>query len=117
VVLALVAAQLADVAGNALVPPARLEAHFDHLGVPLPVRRALPFVKVATSAGLLAGLRYPRLGAVTAVSVVGFYAAAVRFHVGAGDHPVVAAPAAALGAGAALALWIEYFPAVATSRR
>ncbi|MDQ3756630.1 MAG: DoxX family protein [Actinomycetota bacterium] len=94
--------QVADIVGNALVPRARLEAHFDRLGVPASVRRLLQPMKVASSVALLAGVRRPRLRAAAAAGMVPYYAAAARFHLLAGDHPVVAAPAATLAAFASV---------------
>jgi len=99
----LAAAQLADVVGNALVPRAALDEHLDRLGVPERLRLALPVIKIAGSAGLVVGIKAPRLGAVTAACLVGYYAAAVAFHADAGDSPVVWLPALAFGAAAATA--------------
>jgi hypothetical protein len=99
-VLALAAGQLLDAIGNALWPRQRVLDHLDHLGVPRWLRPALPVIKVTGSAALVAGLRWPRFGATTALALVGYYAAAAEFHVLAGDHPMMAAPAAAFGAAA-----------------
>jgi hypothetical protein len=74
------------------------------LGVPSRLRPALPVIKVAGSAGLVLGIKSPRLGALTAAPPVGYYSAAVTFHVLADDHPVVWLPAAAFGAAAATSL-------------
>ena len=109
----LAAAQLADAIGNELVPRRYLTAHLDHLGVPNRLRPALPVIKVAGSAGLVLGIKSPRLGAMTAACLVGFYAAAVVFHVLADDHPVVWLPAIAFGASAAASLVTFYLPATA----
>lgn len=95
--------QVLDAIGNE-IPRELVRRHLDHLGVPPRLRPALPLIKVASTAGLLLGLRSGRVAAVTSASLVAFYAAAVRFHLLAGDHPVVALPAAALGAGAAVNL-------------
>jgi hypothetical protein len=73
----------------------------------------LPVIKVTSTFGLLVGLRMPRLGAVTSASLVSYYAAAARFHLLADDHPLLAAPAAACGASAAMALSNLYLPAIA----
>ena len=108
----LAALQLADAIGNGLVPRRYLSAHLDHLGVPNRLRPALPVIKVAGSAGLVAGIKLPRLGALTAACLVGYYAAAVGFHVRAGDHPVVWLPAIAFGATAATSLATFYLPTV-----
>jgi hypothetical protein len=111
----LAALQLADVIGNVLVPRRHVDAHLDHLGVPTSLRPALPVIKVAGSAGLVGGVKSPLLGAATAACLVGFYAAAVAFHVRAGEHPVVWLPAIAFGATAATSL--VTFCATGTSDR
>jgi hypothetical protein len=108
--------QLADAAGNELVPRRYVEAHLDRLGVPRPVQAVLPAIKVVSSGGLLLGLRWPRLGAVTSSCLIAFYAAAVGFHLNAGDHPVVAGPAVAFGLGAAALLAAVYAPALRQAR-
>ena len=100
----LAALQLADAIGNELVPRRYLTAHLDHLGVPNRLRPALPVIKVAGSAGLVLGIKSPHVGALTAACLVGYYAAAVVFHVRADDHPVVWLPAIAFGATAAATL-------------
>ena len=107
------ASQLADAIGNELVPRRYLTAHLDHLGVPNRLRRALPVIKVAGSAGLVLGIKSPHLGALTAACLVGYYAAAVVFHVRADDHLVVWLPAIAFGATAAASLVTFYVPATA----
>jgi len=103
--------QLADAIGNELVPRRCLTAHLDHLRVPKPLRPALPVIKVAGAAGLVLGIKLPRLGALTAASLVAYYAAAVMFHACADDHPFVWLPAIAFGATAAASLLTFYLPA------
>ncbi len=80
-------------------------ARLDRLEVPDVLRPALPALKVTTSAGLVVGLQYPRVGAVASGTLVGFYAAAIGFHRLAGDRPVVALPAALFGALAAMSFF------------
>ncbi|MHB8467272.1 MAG: DoxX family protein [Acidimicrobiales bacterium] len=103
--------QLVDAAGNALVPKRRVDAHLDHLRVPAPLRPALPAIKVLSSVGLVLGLNSPRLGTLTSAALVGYYAAAVGYHLRAGDHPALAVPAAVFGAAAAAALFGVFVPA------
>ena len=93
--------QLVDALGNAMAPRRLIDEHLDHLGLPRPVRPALQLIKLSTSAGLLLGLRWPKLGATAAAGLVAFYSAAVTFHRLSGDHALVAAPAALCGASAA----------------
>src|SRR6478672_7024417 len=94
----LAASQLLDAIGSELIPRHQLDAHLDRLGVPSGLRPALPVIKVAGSAGLVVGIKFPRLGALTAACLVGYYTAAVAFHARADDHPVVWLPAVAFGA-------------------
>jgi hypothetical protein len=110
--LGLAAAQLADAIGNRMVPSSSLTTHLDHLGVPNHLRPALPVIKVAGSVGLVLGIKAPRLGALTAACLVGYYSAAVAFHALADDHPVVWVPAIAFGATAAASLVTFYLPEV-----
>ena len=105
--------QVLDAIGNA-IPRRYVEAHLDHLGVPGYLRPMFPVIKVTTAAGLVAGLRMPRLGSLTSASLVAYYAAATRFHLLAGDHPILAAPAAICGASAAITLVDLYLPASAS---
>ena len=77
------------------------------------IRIGDPLIKVAGSAGLVLGIKSPRLGASTAACLVGYYAAAVVFHGRAGDHPVAWLPAIGFGATAAAALVTFYVPAIA----
>lgn len=102
--------QLADAAGSELLPRRWVQAHLDHLGVPRRTQRLLPAIKMLSSAGLLLGLRWPRFGTVTSVCLIGYYAAAMRFHLNAPEHPIMAAPAGAFGLGAATVLLVVYLP-------
>jgi len=99
-VVGLAAFQVLDALAG-LIPRRFVTAHLDHLGVPNYLRPALPVIKLTTSAGLLLGLKMPRIGAATSAALVAYYAAAARFHLLSGDHPVLAVPAALCGAGAA----------------
>jgi DoxX-like protein len=102
-VVGLAAFQVVDALAG-LIPRRLVAAHLDHLGVPNALRPALPVIKVTTAAGLLVGRNVPRIGAATSAALVAYYAAAARFHLLSGDHPVLAAPAALCGAGAAVIL-------------
>ena len=104
--------QIIDAIANA-IPRRYVEAHLDHLGVPRNLRSVLPVIKVTSTFGLLIGLKLPRLGAVTSAGLIVYYTAAAHFHLLANDHPVLAAPAAACGASAAIALMRLYLPAIA----
>lgn len=109
---ALAGIQVLDVVANMLISKGRVDAHLDHLRVPVRIRPLLSPIKLGSSAGLLVGLRVPRLGALTAAGLVAYYSAAMRFHIKAGDHPLLSVPAALLAAGAA-ATWIGvYLPEI-----
>lgn len=108
----LAAFQLADALGNGLLSHEFVTRHLDHLGVPQVLRPTLGPIKVASSVGLLLGMRLPRLGAVTSAGLVAYYVIAAGFHLHAHDHPVAALPAGLLGAAAALALTQRFLPAV-----
>ena len=104
--------QLADAAGNLLVPRRYVRAHLDHLGVPRWVQRMLVPLKVMGSAGLVLGLRWPDLGGLTAACLVGYYAAATGFHLTTPENPALALPAAAFGAAAGAVLVGVYLPEI-----
>jgi hypothetical protein len=110
-VLAVAGFQVLDAVGNA-IPRQFVKRHLDHLGVPTYLRPLLPVIKLSSSAGLVIGLKLPRLGAVTSAALVAYYAAAARFHVLSGDHPVLAAPAAGMCGVAAVMLFDVYTPAI-----
>ena len=101
IALGLAAVQVLDSIGNE-IPRKLVHNHLNHLGVPRRLRPLLSPIKVTTAAALVAGIERPRLRAVTSAGLVAYYAAAARFHLLAGDHPVIAVPAAVCGAAAAI---------------
>ena len=103
IALRLAAVQVLDAIGNE-IPRKFVRAHLDHLGVPPRLRPLLSPIKVGTAAALVAGVERPRLRRLTAAGLVAYYAAAARFHLLAGDHPVIAVPAVFCGAAAAIIL-------------
>ncbi len=109
--LGLAAAQIVDALVGELAPRQLVQSHLDHLGVPTAVRPALGLIKVTASVGLVAGLKWPRLGVLTSACLVSYYSAAAAFHILSGDNPALAAPAAAFGAAASVALTKLYLPA------
>src|SRR5438093_1384155 len=78
-VVALAGVQLADAAFNA-VPTQWLRDDLDHLGVPENLRAVFPVVKSASAVGLLGGLRWPRLGRLTANALIVYFLLALGFH-------------------------------------
>src|SRR5213595_3353436 len=91
----LVAVQLGDAAFNA-VPTQWLKEDLEHLGVPEDLRLVFPVIKTASAVGLAAGLRWPRLGRLTALALVGYFLAAMGFHARAKDPPHRYVPAAGM---------------------
>ena len=93
--VALAGVQLADAAFNA-VPTQWLKDDLDHLGVPENIRVVFPVVKSASAVGLLAGLRWPRLGRLTANALIVYFLLALGFHARAKDGVAKFAPAAGM---------------------
>ena len=93
--VALAGVQLADAAFNA-VPTQWLRDDLDHLGVPENVRVVFPVVKSASAVGLLGGLKWPRLGRLTANALILYFLLALGFHARAKDRAAKFAPAAAM---------------------
>jgi DoxX-like family len=86
------AIQVADAAGNLLIPQHSYTAHLDHLRVPRWLQPILPTLKVAASAGLMLGLRRPRVQALTSSALAGYYGGAIAFHLAAEDPAIIAVP-------------------------
>ena len=93
--MALAGVQLADAAFNA-VPSQWLRDDLDHLGIPENVRVVFPVVKSASAVGLIGGLRWPRLGRLTANALIAYFLLALGFHARAKDGPAKFAPAAGM---------------------
>lgn len=91
-VLGLVGVQLADATFNA-VPNQWVKDDLDHLGFPEDFRFIFPVVKSASALGLVAGLRWPRVGRLTAVALIAYFIAALGFHARVKDRPIQYAPA------------------------
>ena len=99
--LRLAALQAGDIVVTQAFPDRFGDAHWDHLGVPHPLRPMLLAIKLATTAALLVGAGRPRVRSVTAAGLVAYYAAAVTFHVESNDPWTDVAPAALYGVVAA----------------
>lgn len=65
----------------------------DRLGFPERFRFLFPLLKTSSAAGLLIGFRWRPLGRLTAGAVVGYFVAALGFHVRARDPAVNYLPA------------------------
>jgi len=102
-VLGLVAVQPADAAFNA-IPTQWLREDLDHLGVPEDLRFVFPLIKSASAVGLLGGLRWPRLGRITAAALIVYFLAAMGLHARAEDRVLRYAPATAMLAWSIAAL-------------
>jgi hypothetical protein len=105
-VLRLAGVQLADAAFNAVAlyrvaPDTRwarwatdwTKEDLDRLGFPGRLRFVFPIIKTASAAGLLAGLRRPALGRLTASALVAYFVIALGFHRRAKDSLTRTAPA------------------------
>ena len=110
VVLALAGFQVADAVACA-IPLQYIKRDLDHIGCPEPLQRALPVIKAVSAVGLVGGLKMPRLGTLTCAALMAYFLAAVGFHVRAGDRPLRAAPAAAIGTWSAFVLFRVFRPA------
>ena len=93
--MALAGVQLADAAFNA-VPTQWLRDDLDHLGIPENARILFPVVKSASAVGLVGGLRWPRLGRLTANALIVYFLLALGFHAKAKDRQAKFAPAAGM---------------------
>jgi hypothetical protein len=107
--LALAGLQVLDVMGTSLARQL-VKNNLDHLGVPPAIQRALPAIKLTTTAGLLVGTRLPRLGALTSTGMIAYYSAAVAFHLSTEDSVVFAVPSATLAMAAVVNLFTSYGP-------
>ena len=75
----LIGVQVADAVVCA-VPNGVVRQDLDRMRVPDEVRKAIPVIKAASAAGLLAGLWRPRLGRLTAAALVAYFVAALGAH-------------------------------------
>lgn len=94
-VLALAGVQLGDAAFNVLATQ-WVRDDLERLRVPWRLRPVFPIVKSASAAGLLAGLKWPRLGRLTADLLVAYFVLALCAHARARDAAPHYAPAAAM---------------------
>ena len=78
-VLTLVAMQSGDALFNTF-PTQWLTDDLDRMRVSQPVRTAIPIIKASSAVGLLAGLRWPRLGRLTAGALVAYFLCALGAH-------------------------------------
>lgn len=99
----LVAVQLGDAAFNALAKR-WVTDDLEHLGLPTDLRPVFPVIKSASALGLLAGLRWPPLGRVTAGALAVYFVIAMGFHARASDGPARYLPAATMLAWSLLAI-------------
>ena len=93
--LALASVQLGDAVFDS-VATEWLRDDLERLRVPWRLRPVFPIVKTASALGLLAGLRWPRLGRLTTNLLVVYFLLALGAHVRAQDKAVRYAPAAAM---------------------
>ena len=94
-VLAFAANQLGDAIACA-IPLDIIRRDLNRLDCPESLQRALPVIKATSAAGLVLGTRWSWLGRLTAFSLVGYFIAAIGFHVRAKDPVWRSVPAASL---------------------
>jgi hypothetical protein len=111
-VATLAGAQLADVAVTKMFPDVWGDEHLDELGVPQYFRPFLNPIKLVSTGGLLLGLKWPRLGALTATGLIAYYTIASSFHLRADESPMNAVSAVVFGLAAAATLVTRFIPAV-----
>lgn len=86
VVYALVVVQATDALFNT-VAKAWVSEDLEHLRLPQGLRFAFPIIKASSAVGLLAGIRYPRLGRLTVRMLVVYFLLAVAAHLRVRDAP------------------------------
>ena len=79
-VLALAALQAGDAIACA-IPLEIIRRDLERLGVPDSIRPVIPAAKAASAVGLAVGLRRPRLGLLTSLSLVAYFVLAIGAHV------------------------------------
>lgn len=94
-VLAFAANQLGDAIACA-IPLDIIRRENDRLDCPESLQRVLPVIKATSAAGLVIGTRWPWVGRLTAFSLVGYFLAAIGFHIRAKDSVWRFVPAASL---------------------
>lgn len=94
IALAFAALQAGDAVACATLPAIRDD--LDRLGCPPALQRALPAIKASSAVGLALGTRFPRLGRLTAMSLVAYFLAAIGFHVRNRDSAPRYVPAAVM---------------------
>lgn len=94
-VVALIGVQVGDAVFDAVATD-WLRDDLARLRVPWKLRPVFPIVKSASAVGLVAGLRWPRLGRLTANALVVYFLLALGAHARAQDRAARYAPAAAM---------------------
>jgi len=80
------------------IPLAVIREDLDRLGCSPTVQRAIPAVKAASVAGLVAGRRRDRLGRLTTTALLGYFACAIAAHARVRDPAWRYAAATGMGA-------------------
>lgn len=93
--LAFAANQFGDAIACA-IPLDIIRRDLNRLDCPESLQRALPVIKTASATGLVLGTRWPRIGLLTTSSLVGYFLAAIGFHVRAKDPLWRSVPAGSL---------------------
>jgi hypothetical protein len=105
--LALVGVQVLDALVNA-VPNQWVTDDLEHLKLPRWSRFMFSAIKAASAVGLLLGLKWPKLGRLTARCLVAYFLLALGAHARVKDRPLRYGPAVAMLGWSALA--IRFYP-------
>ena len=100
--VALAGVQVLDGLFN-LLPSRWIEADLDHLELPRRLRFLFGGLKLASTGGLLVGLKYPRLGRLTCRALVVYFVIALGAHWRVRDRPWRYVPAALMLAWSSMA--------------
>ena len=95
IVAGLIAFQVLDALVN-VVPNEWMRKDLEHLRVPNEARFVFASVKAASAAGLLAGIRRPAVGKLTARALIAYFVLAVGAHIRIKDRPVRYLPAVSM---------------------
>ena len=93
VVSAVLALEMAGAGVPKLLQLNAVRRNAEHLGVSVGLHRMIGVAELAAAAGLLVGIEFPALSAVTAVAVFLLMSGAVGYHIKAGDKLSLVLPA------------------------
>jgi uncharacterized membrane protein YphA (DoxX/SURF4 family) len=110
--LALVLAIFQILDSVACVTLPRIRAKLDRLRCPPEVRRVLPWLKLTSGLGLIAGLWFPLIGVVVCLALVIYFVIALSFHQRVEDRWVRYLPATAMMLFVMAVMLVSFIPEV-----